>query len=200
MYYLLIHPAYFQDLRKEIDHNFPFEKGDPIEFAKLSSMKLLNAVINEALRLLPALSTSIQRAPVKGSGGIVLKDIFIPEGTGITIPPYTLHRDPHYFSPRTDEFWPERWLVSKHEEKELILDRAAFIPFSYGPANCVGKSLAILELRYIIAMLVQQFDISLEQGFEVEKQKDGLRDRFILSAGPLPVIIAIRPNCGLQKI
>ena len=122
---------------------------------------------------------------------------FIPEGTGITIPPYTLHRDPRYFSPRSNEFWPERWLLSRNEEKDLILDRAAFIPFSYGPQNCVGKSLAMLELRYITAMLVQQFDMSLEQGFEAETQKGDVRDRFILCAQPLPVIITVRSNTGV---
>ena len=45
MYYLLTHSSYFQDLRKEVDDTFPFENGVSIEFAKLSSMKLLNAVM-----------------------------------------------------------------------------------------------------------------------------------------------------------
>jgi len=46
-------------------------------------------------------------------------------------------------------------------------------------------------------MLVQQFDISLEPGLEVEMQKDEARDRFVLYARPLPVIIAVRPKTGL---
>lgn len=55
----------------------------------------------------------------------------------------------------------------------------------------------MLELRYITAMLVQQFDISLEQGFEAETQRDGVGDRFILCAQPLPVIMTVRSNTGL---
>ena len=83
----------------------------------------------------------------------------------------TLHRDPKNFSPFTDEFWPERWLIahgsidlpSSIQKTEFVHNTAAFIPFSYGaslwlenggkilmypfcagPANCVGKPLAIL--------------------------------------------------------
>jgi len=55
----------------------------------------------------------------------------------------------------------------------------------------------MLELRYITTMLVQQFDISLEEGFDVETQRDGVRDRFILCAQPLPVIITVRSSTGL---
>ena len=86
-----------------------------------------------------------------------------------------LHRDPRNFSPFTDEFWPERWLIvqgsmelpSSVPKTEFIHNGAAFIPFSYGetlcfkisgevvnayllhvgPANCVGKPLAILGRR-----------------------------------------------------
>ncbi|KAF8955653.1 high nitrogen upregulated cytochrome P450 monooxygenase 2 [Flammula alnicola] len=195
MYYLLAYPDYFQAVRKEIDKTFSFEEQGSIELAKLPSMKLLNAIINETLRMLPALSTSIQRAPPKDSGGKRLGNIFIPEGTGITIPPYCLHRDPRYFSPRADEFWPDRWLMGKKtDDKDFILDLAAFIPFSYGPANCVGKSLAMLELRYITAMLLRQFDISFQPGFKVAMQEKGLGDRFILSGGPLPVVITPRAS------
>ena len=119
---------------------------------------------------------------------------FVPEGTGITVTPYSLHRDPRYFSPRPDEFWPERWLIRKTDDRDFILDLAAFIPFSYGPANCVGKSLAMLELRYIITMLVRQFDILFQPGFKVESCENGLGDKFILSGGPLPIVISPRAS------
>ena len=87
----------------------------------------------------------------------------------------TLHRDPRNFSPFTDEFWPERWLIAQDsmelprsvQKTEFVHNDAAFIPFSYGeafcfkiggevvdacllragPANCVGKPLAILGRR-----------------------------------------------------
>jgi hypothetical protein len=45
MYYLLAYPQYFQALRKEIDENFSFKHQVPIEFTKLPSMKVLNAIM-----------------------------------------------------------------------------------------------------------------------------------------------------------
>jgi cytochrome P450 len=129
----------------------------------------------------------------------------IPDGTGITITPYVIHRDSRYFSPRPDEFWPERWFISSSKEgEEFVLDRAAYIPFSYGPGNCVGKSLALLELRYVIAMLVRRFDFVFEKGwFEddtvvVKKGLNsgaggaGVRDEFALSPGALRVVVSVR--------
>ena len=87
----------------------------------------------------------------------------------------TLHRDPRNFNPFTDEFWPERWLIaqgsmdlpSSIQKTEFVHNVAAFIPFSYGgslrleiggkllmhpfcvgPANCIGKPLAILGMSH----------------------------------------------------
>lgn len=142
---------------------------------------------------------------------LTLRRESIPEGTGITITPYVIHRDARYFSPRPDEFWPERWSVtSKNLPSEAavaakeqvvedwVLDRAAYIPFSYGPGNCVGKSLALVELRYIIAMLVWRFDFDFEAEFgEMVRRGNGdgvhcVRDEFALSPGALPIILSVR--------
>jgi hypothetical protein len=65
---------------------------------------------------------------------------YFPEGTVVSINTLTLHRDPRNFSPFTEEFWPERWLIvqslmdlpSSVPEAEFVHNAAAFIPFSYG--------------------------------------------------------------------
>jgi len=84
--------------------------------------------------------------------------------------------------------------MGKADDKDFILDLAAFIPFSYGPANCVGKSLAMLELRYVITILVRQFDIAFQPGFKLETCENGRGDKFILSGGPLPVVVSPRAS------
>ncbi|KAF8182934.1 cytochrome P450 [Pholiota molesta] len=140
---------YFMRLRQEIDEAFSYADCTPIDISQLAELKLLNAVANEALRLQPPLPNSLQRAPPEGSEGKTFGTTFIPEGTAVVIPPYTLHRHPAYFSPRTEEFWPERWLIK--DDPAIVLDLEAFIPFSFGPANCAGKPLAMQELRYITA-------------------------------------------------
>jgi cytochrome P450 len=56
------------------------------------------------------------------------------------------------------EFHPERWLDDP-EYKDDQLD--AVEPFSTGPRNCLGKNLAWLEMRLILAATVLGFDLEL---------------------------------------
>ncbi|KAF9543833.1 high nitrogen upregulated cytochrome P450 monooxygenase 2 [Agrocybe pediades] len=195
-YYLIHHPEYMKRLKAEIDEHFPLSDTvhgtSAIELGKLGSMKFLNAIINETLRLQPAVPTSLQRQPAKGSGGQAVGEYFIPEGTAVNIPPYCLHRNPRYFSPRTDDFWPERWLLDKTTAKGFVHDMSAFIPFSVGPANCAGKHLALLELRYVTTLLVRGFDFKFEEGFTAQMWEDGIEDRFVMAKGPLPVVLTPR--------
>lgn len=174
-YYLLSHPEYFQRLRAALDAVFPpSDLNETINPRQLDDLPLLNAVINETLRLLPPIPTSLQRAPALGSGGKTLGDMYIPEGTAILVSPYVLHRNPKYFSPNPDKFWPDRWLS---EDPNDIVDRAAFIPFSLGPANCPGKSLAMIELRYKTCLLVRSFDMSFSDGYDIGEWERALVDR-----------------------
>ena len=54
---------------------------------------------------------------------------------------------------------PQRWI-----EPGWNTIREAFIPFSAGPAQCVGKNLAMMELLIIIGSLVWRYDFVLEDG------------------------------------
>jgi cytochrome P450 len=35
--------------------------------------------------------------------------------------------------------------------------------FSWGPRNCIGKNLALMEIRLIVALLLFHFDLELEK-------------------------------------
>jgi cytochrome P450 len=110
---------------------------------------------------------------------------------------YTLQRNPRYFSPFPDSFWPDRWLPEKDRQKisskeEFIHDPTAFNPFSYGPASCVGKNLALLELRAVTCFLVQKFTFKAKEGFNVESWEDGIQDYFVVKRPALPVVMDVR--------
>lgn len=115
---------------------------------------------------------------------------FIPEGTAVQVPPYVLQRDPRYFSPYPDKFWPDRWLVP--EGGDVVLERAAFIPFSHGPANCAGRPLAMTEMRYVITLLVKRFTMSFADGYDPAQWERDLIDRFVFAKGELPVKVTLR--------
>jgi len=115
---------------------------------------------------------------------------FIPSGTEISLPHYSYHRNPEFFSPSTDEFIPDRWL---DQSEKYNTNRTAFIPFSYGPANCVGKQFALLEMRMVAASLFQTLEFSLAEGYDPSKWASDLRDYFVAMKGQLPVRIGRRP-------
>lgn len=197
IYYLLCNSFYYSKLREEIDTSFP--PSEMINIERLASLPFLNAVINETLRLQPPVPSGLQRAPTEGTGSKELLSMVIPEQSAILIPPYVYHRDPRYFFPNPDTFWPERWLQDLTYQGEFRLDRSAFIPFSSGPANCVGKNLALHELRYVIASLVRTFDMTFQGDYDLRKWESGLHDNFTLSRPSLPVKLALRAPVFLEK-
>ena len=60
-------------------------------------------------------------------------------------------------------FDPGRWLVAA-EERRQVHDRRAFVPFGGGPRICPGRSLALLQIRTVLAMLCRNFDLAPVQG------------------------------------
>lgn len=56
-------------------------------------------------------------------------------------------------------FHPERWL---EKDEEFAGDnKDVFQPFSFGLRNCIGRSLAYMEMRIILSRLIWNFDLAL---------------------------------------
>ncbi|KAH8115860.1 high nitrogen upregulated cytochrome P450 monooxygenase 2 [Phellopilus nigrolimitatus] len=199
-FFLLTNPEIYARLQREVDEAFPLGEGDPFDGSRLADMKYLNAVINETMRLQPAVPTGIQRAPEKGTGGKWIGNHFLTEGTAVNIPPYVLHRDPRYFSPATEKFWPDRWLQSSANAKSeklpgtapVVTNVSAFIPFSAGHANCAGKNLALAEMRAVVALLMQRFEMRFADGYDPRRWEEDMVDLFVMKPTELPVVLSLR--------
>lgn len=139
-----------------------------------------------------------------------LRVSLIPAGNNIYLNYYSIHRDSRYFSPEPDRFWPDRWLSPKDrramdDDEEpwqpldpngpaFIHDLDAYLPFSYGTRICVGKTLAQMELRAVAASVVQNFDMRLADGYDIERWDSDLQDFYVFKAGPLPVRLINRTS------
>jgi cytochrome P450 len=88
---------------------------------------------------------------------------------------YTTHRDPQFF-PNPDLFLPERWLGEPGDAMSPQA-KAMYMPFSSGPRACLGKTLAMMELKLITATLVRRFQV--RPAPETTEQSMAMKDHFI---------------------
>ncbi|KAI4218850.1 MAG: hypothetical protein L6R40_008747, partial [Gallowayella cf. fulva] len=115
-------------------------------------------LIKESMRLFPAASTTRSGEP-----SFTISDprtgLHYPAGPGtlIWLVSHACQHDPAFW-PRADEFLPERWLAK--EAEELCPQPGALRPFEQGPRACIGKNLAMIELKIVLCLVARRFDIS----------------------------------------
>jgi cytochrome P450 len=61
-----------------------------------------------------------------------------------------------------------------------------------GPTNCVGRALALHEMRATLSMFVRRFDFQFAPGFRAEDWTEHLTDKFVLHFGKLQVVLQAR--------
>jgi cytochrome P450 len=153
-----------------------FSSAQEIDVQQLTNLPYLNACINEALRVWPA---------VPGGGryctppsGITVDGTFIPGNVAVKVSTVMLMKDPRYFVDG-EKFIPERWTT----RPELVKDKRAFVPFSYGAHVCVGKALAMNEMRLVVGRLIWDYEVKTGKGWSKEKWETGWRDYFTVMMG-----------------
>ncbi|TVY83635.1 Cytochrome P450 monooxygenase aclL [Lachnellula suecica] len=155
--YLIKNPDALSVLRTELREKF--SERDHISLSALAGLPYLNAVIQEGLRLCNPTPVGLPRVvPV---GGATISGTFVPEGTFVNVHPLTLSLSPTYFHD-PNSFRPERWMLSSSEDKSSPFyddNHSAVQTFGVGPRSCIGKPLALAELRLILAQLIWNFDI-----------------------------------------
>jgi cytochrome P450 len=167
--HLATKPKYMHALRKEL-------REHASSYHCQRSLSLLDAIINESMRVSPSVFFATQR--VTPPEGIKIKEHFIPGNMIVQIPHFALYHDPRNFV-RPDEFLPERWL----DQPELVLRKDAFFPFLVGPYSCAGKALAMMELRSVISRVISEFDVKVPEGFDGQRYFDGIKDH-VTAEGP----------------
>jgi cytochrome P450/nitrite reductase/ring-hydroxylating ferredoxin subunit len=143
------HPDEVAALRAQLDQRM----GDTRVPADLEIANLLDratAISNEAMRLRPVAPINF----VQANSDTVLGDIEIPKDTPIVIVGRIAATDAKYFG-EPERFLPQRWL----EKTDRAHDAGASMPFGSGPRICPGRSLALVEMRVLLATLYKSFDV-----------------------------------------
>lgn len=159
-YLLLSHQHVYQQLRDIIRSTFKAEEDITSTSLSTDTVPLLDAVLNESLRIYPPVPVTLPRVvPDKGE---VIEGRFVPAGTSVGVNHLSVyHSEDNFHQPEL--FLPERWMDDQTKAASDDVDRkASFQPFSVGPRNCLGKNLAKAEMRLILTRLLWRFDLELE--------------------------------------
>ena len=120
----------------------------------VNQLRFTRAVLKETCRLFPAASAIREGWPDTAIVG--------PDGTryptdGVLV--WILHagmqRAPHLW-PHPEDFIPERWLVEPGHA--LYPHKGAWRPFEWGPRNCIGQDLAMVEMTVALVILARELD------------------------------------------
>ncbi|KAF1354170.1 cytochrome P450 [Lizonia empirigonia] len=151
-YYLLKNPhAYKRVTEEEANARLPY----------------MLACLNEAMRIFPSIPLVLLRITNDGPPTPI---------AGHSIPPATrvgVHQLSAYHSPLNfhdpQSFRPERWLPEEYDEPSSPFHndrREVHKPFYFGRRDCIGRNLAFHEMRLILALVLWNFDLSLDEGME----------------------------------
>jgi len=148
--YHLVTDTHVQDkLRAEIDQMCSGDEVSP-SYDVLHKMEYLDMVINEALRMYPP-AFVLQR---DCNETCTIKGVTIPSGMPVMIPCYAIHHDPEIWS-EPEKFDPERFTEAEKAKRHPY----TFMPFGYGPHNCVGMRFALLEIKLTLVRLLKKYKL-----------------------------------------
>jgi cytochrome P450 len=170
LFLLSQHPQVLHDLMDELDAKL---HGEAPTLEQLEDLPLLDAVIDESLRMFPPgmwmLRTST--APFE------LGPYHLPTGTHLVFSPAVTHRRPDIYA-EPNRFMPSRWETIDPTPYE-------FLPFGAGPRRCLGATFAMMELRLAVPMIVQRFRIEVPDGTRVDRSGTVLS----FPRGGLPIVL-----------
>ncbi|KAL7944168.1 cytochrome P450 [Trichoderma barbatum] len=167
-YMLLKHPEVMQKLVDEVRGAFKSEHE--IDLISVGRLDYMLAVLDEGLRMYPPTPNIGNR--IVPPGGAMVAGKWVPGGTSLQVQQYSANHSPSNFA-RPDDFVPARWLTNPPAEFAND-DRAARASFSLGPRNCIGRNLAYAEMRLVLAKVIFNFNLELDEkrsGDWVSEQK-----------------------------
>ncbi|KAL6590962.1 hypothetical protein ACP70R_050144 [Stipagrostis hirtigluma subsp. patula] len=138
----------------------------------------LQAALLESLRLYPP--GPIERKTVVDDD-VMPSGHEVRSGDAVLISLYALGRMETVWGKDCSEYRPERW-ISEDGTKLRYVPSHKFLAFNSGPRMCLGKDIAIMQMKLIVAAVIWNFDVVVLEGQSIEpklscilQMKNGLR-------------------------
>ncbi|XP_059432660.1 cytochrome P450 94A2-like [Corylus avellana] len=177
-------PHVESEVLKEIN-----EKSEATAFDEVKDMVYTHASLCESMRLYPPVAVDSKEA---------VNDDVLPDGTvvkkgmRVTYIPYAMGRSEALWGKDWAEFKPERWLEREETENRqwrfVGRDAYTYPVFQAGPRICLGKEMAFLQMKRVVAGILRRFKVVpvIEEGVEPEfvtqlaaRMKGGLPVRIV---------------------
>ncbi|XP_022982702.1 cytochrome P450 94B3 [Cucurbita maxima] len=161
LFWLLSHHLNIQNqLVEEIDSESTFRVEQKLDYKSLKELKFLKACLCETMRMYP---------PVPWDSKHAIADDHLPDGTvvqagdRVTYFPYGMGRMECLWGKDWFEFKPSRWLLEPDgrgwRRGVKLVSPYKFPIFQAGPRVCLGKEMAFIQMKYVVASILSQFRI-----------------------------------------
>ncbi|KMZ72348.1 hypothetical protein ZOSMA_166G00460 [Zostera marina] len=127
-----------------------------LTYNHLRQLQYVHAALYECMRLHP---------PVQFDSKFALEDdvlpdgTFVKKGTRVTYHQYAMGRMEHTWGETSNEFDPKRWLDDNG--KFAPANPYKFPVFQGGQRVCLGKEMALMEMKSVVVSIVKQFKIDV---------------------------------------
>ncbi|KAJ6095928.1 hypothetical protein N7486_006674 [Penicillium sp. IBT 16267x] len=184
-YLLLKNPQALRKLQDEVWG--AFQSDDQITLENCNKLKYIHAVLTEALRVYPPLPVGLPR--IVDAQGDMIHGHWVPGGTIVSVAQMAAYHSAHNYT-HPEQFIPERFL----DDPRFVNDsKTALQPFSFGPRNCIGRNLAYIEMKIILARMIFNFYMELDQPFE-----EWMEQKSFLLWEKKPLMIKLTPRTKSQ--
>ncbi|KAM0944791.1 putative cytochrome P450 [Dioscorea sansibarensis] len=125
---------------------------------ELSSMVYLHGVVCETLRLYPVV-------PYEEKGALEEDELpsgeKVAPGSKVLFSVYAMGRMESIWGEDWMEFRPERWLTESGKLRHVPAYK--FMAFNCGPRICLGKEIALMQVKMVVAAVLSNFDVEVDE-------------------------------------
>ncbi|KAI0319932.1 cytochrome P450, partial [Amylostereum chailletii] len=148
LWLLATHPEAQDKLRAEVAP--VFARGARPDYRAMKDLPTLEGVIMESLRLFPPVPITLREAAKSDW----VDGTYVPKGTMFYLPIRAINTWTAIWGADAEEFKPERWRALP----ETYSVQYSLLSFIAGPHACIGRTMAVSEMKAVLAAMVANFE------------------------------------------
>ncbi|KAJ0758006.1 putative cytochrome P450 [Helianthus annuus] len=147
------HPRIETEIMKEI-----VSKSESTVYDEVKDMVYTHAALCESMRLYPPVAMDAKQA---ANDDVLPDNTFVKKGYPVSYHIYAMGRSKELWGEDWAEFRPERWLEKDETGRWVFKPRDGYeYPvFQAGPRVCLGKEMAFLQMKRVVAGILRRFKV-----------------------------------------